>query len=169
MECVFRHSVMTYTKYEGITHNYPAWFRDEIVDHTYVDEYGYSVYNLDTLVEDWDIFLRNSNGDVLRTNQESFDLFYRKVRPNRCAPYDAFLEYYIWDDSNMESPKWLIEAFSEGRIWKERGSYWVLDSIKGCAVRMDPIWVILRNDDGDIKYTSLETFTQQFTIVPKYI
>src|SRR5699024_11929041 len=99
MECVFRHSIMTYTTYEGITHNYPKWFRDEIVDHTYVDEYGYSVYNLDTLVEDWDIFLRNSNGDVLRTNQESFDLFYRTVRPGRCAPHDAFFEYYIWDDS----------------------------------------------------------------------
>ena len=75
---------------------------------------------------------------------------------------------FIWDGSNMESPKWLIEAFSEGKIWKERGSYWIHDLIKGCAVKMDPIWVILRNENGDIKYSSLETFAYQFIIVPKY-
>lgn len=165
MEAAFRGSLLHYTVYEGFIEQYPRWFRNEIVDHTYVDEFGHSVYNLDVLVEGWDIFMKNRYGDVRRVNREEFDSYYIEVSKTQCAPRDAVLECFIYsdDDGIQDMPYWMLEALQDSYIYKEYSTWWFVGS-EG-EIPMDPEWVILRNEYGDIKYTPKYIFDKQFQIV----
>lgn len=164
MEAAFKGALLHYAVYEGFMEAYPRWFRNEIVDHTYVDEFGHSVYNLDTLVEGWDIFMKNRFGDVRRVTRDEFDEYYVEVTRYKCAPHDAIIECFIFDKHEYPIPAWIYEALSDGYIYKEYGRYWFVSSEDG-AIPMDPEWVILRNEYGDIKYTPKHTFDRQFVIV----
>ena len=162
MYAAFKSSVMSYVRYDGITCKYPRWFTDIMLDHVYIDEFGQSMYNLDVLVEGWDHFVKNRFGDVRRYCEEDFEKYYTSVNNFKCVPHDAVLECYIWDNIDRKPPEWLLQAFQEGDIWKEHGTYWIIDYLTLDSVPMDPAWVVLRDSNGVLKYTPKYIFTEQF-------
>ena len=165
MNIGLRRSQVSFCIYEGITTTYPKWFRQEIVDHTYVDEFGYSVYNLDVLTEGWDVFIRNRYGDIRRIDMDTFDRCYFIITDSVAVLQGDQLECFVYkeDEDLWSLPHWVIEAMQDGYIYKEYGTWWCINTNDdGGEIPMDSNWSVVQNRDGDIMYMPLHVLNELF-------
>ncbi len=165
MYAAYKHNSIRYTIYEGITKDYPKCFRKEIIDHTYVDEFGFSIYNMDTLVEGFDIFIMNSKGDIRRTNIDSFDDNFIQYNQHIAVPrHGVIFEYAIFDSFNDLLPGWVEEAFDEGAVAKNEGVVMYYDHFG--ETPMNQPFILLKNKEGKVKTMDYNEFSRKFYTFP---
>lgn len=158
---------LKYCVYEGLTTVYPSWFANAIVDHVYTDEFGYSVYDMETLVEDFDVFLLNGQGEIRVIDKDTFNRYYAKVSRWECTLKETMIECFMYHDAyDLDHvPEWFIEALNRAEFAFDRET----PSSKGIWYHLgtplrDP-WVALRNKFGEIRCISVEAFKQYYKVV----
>lgn len=162
MLAVLKGPVVDYAIFEGVNYRYPVWFQEAIVDHTYVDEFGYAVYGLDSLVEGYDVFLRNLSGDICRTNVNDFERCFFRIKGapmaiNKCP----FVEYIIFDgEPPINYPGWFLDEIEAGSLVRMYDNYYWYGA--DGEVCLDPTCVFIRNSEGEVRYIELDDFYEHF-------
>lgn len=146
MLAALRGSYVEYVTYTGITEKYPVWFHREILDDIYMDQNRFTFwapeeergtdYYEKTLVEDYSVFLRKTDGSVLCTTYDVFSDLYVIFK------YDAFtnsgmaafkedtIEYVECQPGvlSREYPDWFYEFFTEAAHFpQEEESIFIFD------------------------------------------
>lgn len=113
----------------GSSADYPQWYREFVENSTYEDEYRYWVavditrmsrttpedmYEWsDVLVEGYDVILRNSRGEIRRTNIDNIDRFFVDVADGTLALTTHVVEYVIFDGHPKTIyPDWFVELYN---------------------------------------------------------
>lgn len=165
MYATYKNTTIKYAIYEGVTETYPRWFRQAIVDHLLVDEFGFSMYGLSTLTEGYDVFIMNANRDIRRINMDIFDNNFITINNTVAISRDnTILDYCVFDGQDHSLPDWVIEVFQEGIIARQYGTYMFYD--ENGELPLDPKFILVRNGYA-VKAMSEEDFTNKFYIVPK--
>lgn len=160
MIAAFKSTAIDYAIFNGLTERYPEWFEKIVVDHTYVDEFGFSIYGLDSLVEGYDVFVRNSKGEVKKLDYELFDNSYLTINDRIAVPRASTIEYLIYDGVKSNYPGWFVEAVEYGLIERVYDTFYFNE--EGGPIPMDHCFVLLRNDYGDLKHIDYTTFRDLF-------
>lgn len=180
MYAVLKDLAVNYVRFEGIAYqDYPDWFVNLVMPYIVEDEFGYSVlmgsgdpsdgvsiypeeyYDVELkLVEGWDIFVMNPNGDVQRVSDDVFFRQFTEVTGNVAALNDDVVRYTIYEGYGDIIPEWM------GMGVKSHGDITVMDTLMNVlndvddGLLMSHVMVILLNKDEETKYISLEQFEE---------
>lgn len=200
MRAALKDSYVDFIIYMGMSEKYPLWFEEELYDCTYTDESRFTFwvnkedrrpdYYEKQLIEDYTVFLRNSDGEVHVTDYDVFQNLYITFR------YDAFTNSgiaafetdsieYVECTGGMLSvsyPAWFYEYFTESvnlpneetmffreepstNISVVRGPFMDIDEYGGVSV--DDHCVFLRNKFGEIKGMLYDDFKKWYDDDPE--
>lgn len=120
MRCALKRDCVEYVLFQGgCSDEYPSWFADLVTNGFYENEYRYwcvdpnlvrdhnlSIWS-DILTEAWDVFLKNSSGEIMKTDIEYFDKVFLQVAENTAAPTDSVMEAVVYSgDPQAVYPDW---------------------------------------------------------------
>jgi hypothetical protein len=126
-----RGSYVEFVIFMGTTENYPRWFEKLIEDAIYVDESRFTFYvdRLErrpdyyekSLIEDYSVFIRKSDGEVHVTNYDTFQELYISFKYNDfkhaglAALEEDCIEYVECKPGVLSAgyPDWFYEYFTE--------------------------------------------------------
>lgn len=185
MRAALKNSYVEYILYMGVTEKYPQWFRHQLDNCAYTDESRFTFwvnkeerrpdYYEKQLIEDYSVFIRNSNGDIHITDYDTFQRLYVTFTydaftnngiaafENDCIEYVECMEGML----SVTYPTWFYEFFTESinfpngekillsnsedipNLLVDRGPFLDVDNYGGVSV--DCHCVFLRNKFGEVR------------------
>lgn len=200
MKAALRGSYVEFVIFMGVTEKYPSWFHKEIDKNVYLDESRYTFwipqderkpdYYEKTLVEDYSVFLRKSNGDIFVTDYDVFTDLYVSFKFNAfinsgLAALEAdCIDYVECQGGTLADgyPEWFYEYFTEAVNYpKDEETFFFYDADKnaltatrdsieitaGGDVRVTEHCVFLRNKFGEIRGMTYKDFLKYYDPDPK--
>lgn len=200
MRAVLHGGWVDYVVYMGMTERYPDWFQNEVLDDIFMDVNRYTLwvpkeersvdYHEKTLVEDYSVFLRKPDGEIMCTTQYVFmQLYYVFIYDGYsnhgiAAFEEDCIEYVECQPGVLTAkyPDWFYEYFTEAvHFPQERESVFIydldttqapvtsssidivepLDSSVG-QVAVDTHCVFLKNLHGEIRHMEYSDFLKHY-------
>lgn len=174
MYAVLKQYAVDYVIFEGTSYpDYPDWFMDKVLHYVVKNEYGCSIlmnspvdiypeehYEQELmLVEEWDVFVLNRQGDVRRIEYETFYKHYEEIAENVAALNRDAIRYTIYEGYGDIVPEHFGVSAGQPQIidhMVEAMNDMGQDLLGSYAV------VILLNNRNETKYLSIEDFNNHY-------
>ena len=197
MRAVLHGGYVDYVIYTGLTERYPKWFRKEVLDEIYMDSHRYTFwapkeerpfdYYEMTLVEDYSVFLRKSDGSIFCTSYDVFTQLYTVflyedyMNHGVAAFTEDCIEYVECQPGilSAEYPDWFYEFFTEVANLPMEQTVLMYDTSQSLyaqaggyviklydAVIVDTHCVFLQNQFGEVRHMEYGDFIKHYNPGP---